>query len=417
MRSWPTPPVPSLPPDPEGGVGSGTVLSLYDSSTGTVRPTHPGPVATIYVCGITPYDSTHLGHAATYLTFDLVQRMWLDAGHQVHYVQNITDIDDPLLERAERDGVDWADLAAEQIDLFRQDMTALRVLPPADYIGAVEAMDEVSAAVAALLESGAAYRVSDEEFPDVYFDIEASGRFGYESRYDAATMDEFFAERGGDPDRAGKKHELDPLLWRMARPGEPSWDSPLGAGRAGWHIECAAIAGNRLGVISDGATIDVQGGGSDLIFPHHECSAAHAEVLAGVDRFAQHYTHAGMIGLDGEKMSKSRGNLVFVSALRAAGVDPRAVRLALFAGHYRQDRFWDNGLLAAAQDRVAAWAAAANRTGSPAGAVVADLRAALADDLDTPTALAVLDTWAADDSLDGAPVGLAVDALRGVNLT
>ena len=413
MRSWPSPSLPTVPP----GSTPGPALSLYDSSTGTVRATDPGPVATIYVCGITPYDSTHLGHAATYLAFDLVQRFWLDSGHQVHYVQNITDVDDPLLERAERDGVDWADLAAEQIELFRQDMTALRVLPPADYIGAVEAMDEVSAAVARLLDSGAAYRVADDEYPDVYFDIESSGRFGYESRYDDATMDRYFAERGGDPDRPGKKHALDPLLWRMARPGEPSWPSPVGDGRAGWHIECAAIAGNRLGVFTDRATIDVQGGGSDLIFPHHECSAAHAEVLAAGTRFAQHYTHAGMIGLDGEKMSKSRGNLVFVSKLRAEGVDPRAIRLALFAGHYRQDRFWDDSLLAEAGQRLTGWRAAATRTGAPADQVVANLRAALADDLDTPAALAALDRWAADSSLDGNAVAVAVDALLGVELS
>jgi L-cysteine:1D-myo-inositol 2-amino-2-deoxy-alpha-D-glucopyranoside ligase len=394
------------------------VLSLYDSSTGTVRPTSPGSTARIYVCGITPYDSTHLGHAATYLAFDLVQRVWLDAGHQVHYVQNITDIDDPLLERAERDGVDWADLAAEQIELFREDMTALRVLPPADYIGAVEAMSEVAGAVEALLASGAAYRVPDDDYPDVYFDTDSSGRFGYESRYDRETMNTYFAERGGDPDRPGKKHELDPLLWRMARPGEPSWPSPLGAGRAGWHIECAAIAGNRLGLlgVAEGTPIDVQGGGSDLIFPHHECSAAHAEVLSGVSRFAEHYTHAGMIGLDGEKMSKSRGNLVFVSTLRRAGVDPMAIRLALFAGHYRRDRFWDDGLLTEAQARLAAWKTAAARSGSAADHVVDALRASLADDLDTPAALALLDAWAADDALDGRAVALAVDALLGVTL-
>jgi L-cysteine:1D-myo-inositol 2-amino-2-deoxy-alpha-D-glucopyranoside ligase len=394
------------------------VLSLYDSSTGTVRPTDPGEVATLYVCGITPYDSTHLGHAATYLAFDLVQRVWLDGGHRVRYVQNITDIDDPLLERADRDGVHWADLADEQIDLFRQDMTALRVLPPAEYIGAVEAMDEVAAAVVRLVDLGAAYRLVDDEYPDIYFDVEASGRFGYESRYDAETMATFFAERGGDPDRPGKKHALDPVLWRMARPGEPSWPSPLGAGRAGWHIECTAIAGNRLGPLSSGGRrIDVQGGGSDLIFPHHECSAAHAEVLSGLDRFAEHYTHAGMIGLDGEKMSKSRGNLVFVSRLRQQGVDPMAVRLALLAGHYRQDRFWDDALLATAADRLTAWRAAARRSGSSSADVIAGLRAALSDDLDTPTALRLLDEWAAQDTLDGGEVADAVDALLGVALT
>ena len=393
------------------------MLRLYDSSTGTVRPTDPGDVATLYVCGITPYDSTHLGHAATYLAFDLVQRVWLDRGHRVQYVQNITDVDDPLLERAQRDGVHWADLAAEQIELFRQDMTALRVLPPAHYIGAVEAMDEVSDAVIALLELGAAYRLVDDEYPDVYFDIEASGRFGYESRYDDATMTAYFSERGGDPDRPGKKHALDPVLWRMARPGEPSWPSGLGAGRAGWHIECTAIAGNRLGALtSDGRRIDVQGGGSDLIFPHHECSAAHAEVLSGLDRFAEHYTHAGMIGLDGEKMSKSRGNLVFVSRLRQDGVDPMAVRLALLAGHYREDRFWDDALLAAAADRLAAWRAAAQRSGASADGVIDGVRVALADDLDTPTAIGLLDDWAADHTAAGPTVAAAVDALLGIEL-
>ncbi len=403
VRSWPSPDVPVLP-------GDGPVLRLYDSASAAVQPTRPGPVATLYVCGITPYDATHLGHAATYLAFDLVHRIWLDAGHQVHYVQNITDIDDPLLERAARDGITWQDLAAMEIDLFRDDMSALRVLPPRDYIGAVEAMDEVSTGVAALLDSGAAYRV-DDEYPDVYFDISATGRFGYESHYDRATMLALAAERGGDPERPGKRDPLDPLLWRVPRPGEPSWESPVGPGRPGWHIECAVIAGNRLG-----ATIDVQGGGSDLIFPHHESSAAHAEVLRGTDRFARHYTHAGMVGLDGEKMSKSRGNLVFVSRLLADGVDPMAIRVALLADHYRTDRSWTDGNLPAATRRLAAWGAAATRSGSDATEVVTAVRAALADDLDTPTAYAVLDAWAADDSLGGAAVAAAVDALLGVTL-
>ncbi len=422
MHSWPSPPLPSIdtPPDPPAGssadslAGKGAPLRLFDSSTGTVRPTAPGDVATLYVCGITPYDSTHLGHAATYLAFDLVQRRWRDLGHQVDYVQNITDIDHPLLERAARDGVDWADLAAGQIELFRHDMAALRILPPKHYIGAVEAMDEVGAAVQELLDAGAAYRVSDQEFADVYFDVNSTGRFGYESRYDENTMLGYFGERGGDPDRPGKKNRLDPVLWRMARPGEPSWESPLGAGRAGWHIECAAIAGNRLGVRA-GRPIDVQGGGSDLIFPHHECSAAHAEVITGAPRFAEHYTHAGMIGLDGEKMSKSRGNLVFVSRLRSAGVDPMAIRLALLTGHYRQDRSWSDALLTEATDRLANWRAAAARSGPDASGVIGELRAALSDDLDTPAAVTLLDRWAAGP-LDGPPAAVAVDALLGIPL-
>jgi L-cysteine:1D-myo-inositol 2-amino-2-deoxy-alpha-D-glucopyranoside ligase len=329
----------------------------------------------------------------------------------VHFVQNITDIDDPLLERAERDGINWRDLADREIQLFREDMTALRVLPPQDYIGAVEAMDEVTTAVQALLDSGAAYRVDDPAHPDVYFDVASAPKFGYESRYDLATMLTLSAERGGDPDRPGKRNPLDALLWRTEREGEPSWESPMGPGRPGWHIECAVIAGNRLG-----PTIDVQGGGSDLIFPHHECSAAHSEVLTGVAPFARHYSHAGMISLDGEKMSKSKGNLVFVSRLRNDGVDPTAIRLALLAGHYREDRPWNDDLLQVAQTRLRNWRTAALRSGSDASAVLTALRAALADDLDTPTALAVLDEWAANESLDGAIVADAADALLGIPL-
>jgi L-cysteine:1D-myo-inositol 2-amino-2-deoxy-alpha-D-glucopyranoside ligase len=412
MQTWSSVPVPRVP-------GTPRPLRLFDTSTAQVRPTAPGETATIYVCGITPYDATHLGHAATYLAFDLVQRQWLDNGHQVHYVQNVTDIDDPLLERAERDQDDWVVLGMRETALFREDMVALRVLPPREFVGAVEAIPEIVESIGKLLASGAAYRADDPEFPDVYFDRNASGHFGYESNYDIPTMTEFFAERGGDPDRVGKRDPLDALLWRMARPGEPSWESELGAGRPGWHIECSAIALNRLG---DG--FDVQGGGSDLVFPHHEFSAAHAEALTGKHPFARHYAHAGMIGLDGEKMSKSRGNLVFVSRLRADNVDPAAIRLALFAGHYRQDRAWTDGLLTEAQGRLARWReAVALPSAQDATDTVARLRDHLSDDLDTPKALAALDAWAeqalAHGGSDEQAPGLirtAVDALLGIEL-
>ena len=404
MLSWNSPPVPSVP-------GSRATLNLYDHARDAVCPTTPGPTATMYVCGITPYDATHLGHAATYLAFDLVHRMWLDAGHQVDYAQNITDIDDPLLERADRDGVPWRKLADREIQLFRDDMIGLRVIPPRHYVGAVEAMDEISTGVDTLLRSGAAYRLDGDEYPDVYYDLTAAPRFGYESRYDLPTMLALSAERGGDPDRAGKRAPLDPLLWRVERPGEPAWESPVGRGRPGWHVECAVIAGNYLG-----DTIDLQGGGSDLVFPHHECSAAHAETLTGRHPFARHYSHAAMIGLAGEKMSKSRGNLVFVSRLRAHGVDQTALRVALISGHYRIDRDWSDELLVQAQERIARWRLAASRTGQGAESVVAELRAALTDDLDTPSALAVLDRWADDADLDGALVASAADALLGLDL-
>ncbi len=371
----------------------------------------------MYVCGITPYDATHLGHAATYLAFDLVQRQWRDCGLDVHYVQNITDVDDPLLERAAHTGEDWQALALRETQLFREDMTALRVLPPDDYIGAVEAVPEITAAIATMLDAGQAYRVEQ----DVYFPVSAAPGFGSESHFDRETMLRLFAERGGDPQRSGKRDPLDSLLWLGRRPGEPYWDSPMGAGRPGWHIECSVIALNRLGM-----SFDVQGGGSDLVFPHHEHSAAHAEAITGTTPFARHYVHAGMIGLDGEKMSKSRGNLVLVSKLRAAHVDPMAVRLALLDGHYRADREWTGGRLPAAEARLARWRAATSLPSSPAAdATLAEVREALADDLDSTRAIAAVDAWT-DAALRssgstgspgaGALVRDLADALLGVLL-
>jgi L-cysteine:1D-myo-inositol 2-amino-2-deoxy-alpha-D-glucopyranoside ligase len=412
MQTWPSVPVPHVPGPPRP-------LRLHDTASREIRPTAPGRLATMYVCGITPYDATHLGHAATYLAFDLVHRVWLGNGHQVHYVQNVTDVDDPLLERAERDAADWVVLAMRETALFREDMAALRILPPRDYIGAVEAIPEITEVIAKMVAAGVAYRVDDQAHPDVYYDHTATEWFGSESNYDETTMRAVFAERGGDPDRAGKRHPLDPLVWRMARPGEPSWDSELGAGRPGWHIECSVIALNRLGM-----GFDVQGGGSDLIFPHHEFSAAHAEAITGQHPFARHYVHAGMIGLDGAKMSKSRGNLVFVSKLRGDGVDPMALRLALLSGHYRSDRQWTSDLLDAATARLAAWRAALGApAGPPADDTVARLRTHLSDDLDTERALLAVDAWVREAGSgrgsDAAAPGLlraAVDALLGVHL-
>jgi len=412
MQSWSPTTLPSVP-------GSAPPLRLYDTATGEVRPTAPSATARMYVCGITPYDATHLGHAATYLAFDLVNRVWRDAGHDVLYVQNVTDIDEPLLERAKRDHGDWVVLGMRETALFREDMESLRVLPPKHFIGAVEAMAEISELVSKLLAAGAAYRIDDPEYPDVYYDSAATKEFGYESGYDEATMRRLSGERGGDPERPGKRNPVDALLWRMARPGEPSWESELGIGRPGWHVECAAISLNRLG-----SQIDVQGGGSDLIFPHHEFGAAHAEAFTGVHPFARHYCHAGMIALDGEKMSKSRGNLVFVSKLRADGVDPMAVRLALLAGHWRSDRSWEPALLRTAEARVAAWREAVSLDSGPAAEdTVARLRTHLADNLDTPKALAAVDAWAREarhrrgrDSTAPGLVKIAVDALLGVAL-
>ena len=407
MQSWPAAEVPQLP-----APAAPLALRVYDTASGglvVVAPTDG--VARLYVCGITPYDATHLGHAATYLTFDSLVRVWLDQGHEVRYVQNVTDIDDPLLERAARDGVRWEDVAERETALFRSDMTALRVLPPTWYVGAVEAMEEIAQLVVRLQEAGAAYPVDG----DVYFSVAAAEHFGSVGNLDLETMLALSAERGGDPDRVGKKDPLDCLLWMQQRPGEPGWPSALGVGRPGWHVECTAIALNRLG-----DHLDVQGGGSDLVFPHHELSAAEAEVATGSQPFARAYVHAGMVGLAGEKMSKSLGNLVFVSKLLAGGTSPGALRLALLAAHYRLDREWTPAALTAGEARLGAWQAGVARASGPSGtAVLAAVRAAMYDDLNSPAALAAVDAWCAADGEDAAApevVRRLVDALLGVAL-
>ncbi|MCU1433095.1 MAG: cysteine/1-D-myo-inosityl 2-amino-2-deoxy-alpha-D-glucopyranoside ligase [Actinotalea sp.] len=397
-----------------------------DSASGAIVPAANGPVARLYVCGITPYDATHLGHAATYIAFDLLHRAWLDAGLEVRYASNVTDVDDPLLDRARERGLDWEKLAAEQTALFAEDMTALGVLPPHTYLGAVETIPTITTTVERLLDQGFAYRVpveagaggSDPGLGDVYADISVDPHFGTVDGLDHDATVALFAERGGDPGRPGKRDPLDPALWRRERPGEPAWDGgALGTGRPGWHIECTVIAQQALG-----ADFDVQGGGRDLCFPHHEMSTAHARALGDTGPRVQ--VHTGMVGLHGEKMSKSLGNLVLVSTLRERGVDPMAVRLAVLAHHYPDDWEWDDEVLAAAEARLERWRAAVSGNGGPdPESTVAALRTALAADLDAPAALRAMDTWA-DASLslggdvEGAPgvVARALDALLGIRL-
>ncbi|MFC5749644.1 cysteine--1-D-myo-inosityl 2-amino-2-deoxy-alpha-D-glucopyranoside ligase [Actinomadura rugatobispora] len=409
MRSWSVPHVPSLPA--AGLPAAGGALRLHDTGTGSIRSTAPGETARMYVCGITPYDATHLGHANTYLAFDLVNRVWRDLGHRVHYVQNATDVDDPLLERARETGEDWRELAEREIELFREDMTALRILPPDQYVGAVESIALIVEMVEKLRAKDATYEIDG----DIYFPVAADPAFGAVSRLGREEMAPLFAERGGDPDRPGKKDPLDALLWMARREGDPGWDSPFGVGRPGWHVECSAISIEHLGM-----AFDVEGGGSDLAFPHHEMSASHAQVATGERPHARAYVHAGMVGLDGEKMSKSRGNLVFVSKLRRSGADPMAIRLALLGHHYRSDWEWTEADLDGAATRLERWRAAVARPSGPAAAPVAEeIRRRLADDLDAPAALAAVDRWAAGDGADtAAPAQVRdlADALLGVAL-
>ena len=437
MDSWPAIRVPDLP-----GLGPETLI--WDTPTGGLAPSARGHLATIYACGITPYDATHVGHAATYIAWDLLIRSWRDSGHAVRYIQNVTDVDDPLLERAARDGQNWRELADREIDVYRSDMAALRLLPPDHLIGAVEALDVIEEFSGVLANLGTLYDVDG----DVYFSRSADHDFGSVSRLDNEAMIKLAAERGGDPGRPGKKDPLDPVVWVARRPGEPSWDSRFGQGRPGWHVECAAIATNYLD-----RTFDVQAGGSDLIFPHHELSASHARVAFGTpgssanDAFARRYVHSAMVRLDGEKMSKSLGNLVFVSALRGSGTDPMAIRLAILAHHHRQDWDWTTEGLAAANRRLKRWRdavrvglteptgmthepgpASSAEPDAASAAVLAAIRARLADDLDAPGALAVVDRWAeemlagsrsdpvADMTGSARLVRDAVDVLLGVAL-
>jgi L-cysteine:1D-myo-inositol 2-amino-2-deoxy-alpha-D-glucopyranoside ligase len=414
MQAWSSRPVPTLPHS-----SAVPPLQAFDTATRQLMPIGPDTgTARMYVCGITPYDATHIGHANTYIAFDLLHRVWRDRGLEVNYVQNVTDIDDPLLERATAIGIDWAALAEQQTQLFREDMAALNVLPPQHYVGAVESMPLIVDLIEHLRERQAVYPVDDSEFQDLYFAQESDLEFGSLAHLAEEEAIAIFAERGGDPDRLGKKAPLDCLVWRHAREGEPSWESVFGAGRPGWHIECTAIALDRLG-----AGFDVQAGGSDLIFPHHEMCAAQGRVATD-QPFAHAYLHSGMVGLDGEKMSKSKGNLVFVSALRESGVDPMAIRLALLDHHYREDWDWNDELLVSAQSRLNRWREAVRLdAGLNADGVLAQMRAALAHDLDAPAALGAMDAWAgasvAIDSDDAeAPVLItrACHALLGVVL-
>ena len=486
MESWRRVDVPMLP-------GSGPAPRLHDTATGELVLAAAGPVATLYACGITPYDATHMGTPPP----TPPGICWSGPGwmrprapgtprprstpqtpgtprprkpptpetphspeplprYTVVYVQNVTDIDDPLLERANRDGEDWRELARRETQRYRGDMEALRVLPPTHLIGAVEALPIIERFSARMADRGALYNVDE----DVYFAKSADHGFGSLSGpgtacgYDPGEMAELAAQRGGDPDRPGKKDPLDVLVWRAERPGEPAWDSRFGRGRPGWHVECAAIATEYLG-----NSFDVQAGGSDLVFPHHEMSASHTRVAlapAG-GAFARVYVHAGMVSYHGEKMSKSLGNLVFVNRLLADGVDPMAIRMALLAHHYRSDWEWTDAVLGDAQARLARWRAALARAegaipeaaipgplspaavpeaavpavgppATPAEMVLAGVRARMRDDLDAPGALAVVDRWA--DALLAEPptritpgdlagarlVQATVDALLGVRL-
>jgi L-cysteine:1D-myo-inositol 2-amino-2-deoxy-alpha-D-glucopyranoside ligase len=376
--------------------GAGTApMRLYDTARGEVVAFEPGPTVTMYTCGITPYDSAHIGHAATYLAYDVLQRRLRDRGHRTQCVRNVTDVDDDILRKARELGVHYLDLAAEEVARFDENMAALGLIPSFSEPRATSAIPDILGFIGMVLASGHAYQAGGA----VYFDVSSFDRFGQISHLERATMLELAAERGGRPEDPNKADPLDFVLWQPSAPGEPAWESLWGPGRPGWHIECSALSMRELG-----ETIDLHGGGSDLIFPHHECEAAQSEAATGAP-FVRHWMHVGMVRLGGTKMSKSLGNLVFVHDLLKDWESP-AIRLAVIGQHYRASWDWTDDLMPAAARRLAAWRAA-----GPGDGALDEVRRALDNDLDTPGAIAAIDRAAAA----GEGVSTAA-ALLGVSL-
>jgi L-cysteine:1D-myo-inositol 2-amino-2-deoxy-alpha-D-glucopyranoside ligase len=376
-------------------VGETQPMRLYDTARRDIVPFTPGPLVTMYTCGITPYDATHIGHAAAYVTYDLIQRRLRDRGHRTQCVRNITDVDDDILRKSRELGVHYLDLAAGEIAKFDDDMAALGLLPVWSEPRATSAIPDIRGFIGMVLDRGYAYPSGG----GVYFDVSRFDGFGRISHLSRDEMVELARERGGNPDDPNKDDPLDFVLWQPSAPGEPAWESLWGSGRPGWHIECSALALRELGT-----TIDLHGGGTDLIYPHHECEAAQSEAATG-EPFVRHWVHQAMVRMDGEKMSKSLGNLVFVHRLRESW-DPMAIRLAIIVHHYRDSWEWHDDVLPEAVERLKAWLAAGDGT-----AALDEVRAALDDDLDTPSAIAAVDRAAAR----GAGVSEAAELL-GVSL-
>lgn len=375
-------------------------MRLYCTARQQVVPFEPGETVSMYTCGITPYDAAHLGHAATYLLYDVLQRRLVDLGHTTRCVRNVTDIDDPLFEKARQLGVFYLDLAAEEMARFDSCMKALDLLPAFSEPRATSAIPDILGFIGMVLDTGHAY----ESGGSVYFDVSSYDGFGKVSHLDRDTMLRLAADNGGNPDDPNKRDPLDFVLWQPSAPDEPAWESLWGPGRPGWHIECSALALRELGT----TTIDLHGGATDLIYPHHECEAAQSEAATG-QPFVRHWLHAPLVSYEGTKMSKSLGNLVFVSDL-LKDWEPQAIRLAVLAHHYRSGWEWTDGLMPDATARLDRW-----RASSPGGAAAAGLldrvRAAVDDDLDTPAALAAIDEAAASGASVADAAGLLGVAL------
>jgi L-cysteine:1D-myo-inositol 2-amino-2-deoxy-alpha-D-glucopyranoside ligase len=353
-------------------------VMLFDTARQDIVPFSPPEEVLMYVCGITPYDATHLGHAATFLAYDVLIRRLIDLGHRVKCVRNVTDVDDPLFAKARELGVHYLDLAAGEEARFNSDMEALNVLPVHSAPRASSAIPDIRKFIQAVLDANHAYVSGDS----VYFDVSSFASFGAVSGFAEDEMHRLAALRGGNVEDPQKRHPLDFVLWQPSAADEPAWETPWGPGRPGWHVECSALALRELG-----EHVHLHGGGSDLIFPHHECERAQSESATGTT-FVDHWMHAALISKDGEKMSKSLGNLVFIDALRNEW-DPRTIRLGIISNHYRTEWEWSEQLMPTSQERLQNWLSSVDYEDD--GTLIDEVRLALDDDLDTPSACAKID--------------------------
>jgi L-cysteine:1D-myo-inositol 2-amino-2-deoxy-alpha-D-glucopyranoside ligase len=311
-------------------------LRLFDTKSKKINPI--GQVdkkIQIYVCGITPYDSAHLGHAFTYLTFDLVIRTLNFIGRKTNYVQNITDIDDPLFERARKTGTDWQTIVDSQLDIYRKDMAALNILPPDHFVGVMENMELIISQIGQTISNDLSYQIGTEW----YFKTDSEKLSKLVSSIPNDELLLIAKERGCDTDRPGKVNALDPIIWKASKDDEPYWEQDFGTGRPGWHIQCISLA-NKYAELP----LDIQGGGKDLIFPHHSMSEEQNSAL-GFGELALNYCHVGMVSYQGSKMSKSKGNLIFVHELIAEGISPMVIRLVLMQHHWRSDWEYKSGMI------------------------------------------------------------------------
>jgi len=397
-------------------------MYLFNTQTGQIEPfTARNGTVGIYVCGVTPYDTTHIGHAFTFLTFDILVRYLRFLGHRVTYVQNVTDIDDDILRKSREVGMAWDELARVETEKYVQDMRDLNALEPDHFVRATDHINDMIAIIEQLLEKGFAYEVNGS----VYFSVDRDEEFGKLSHLPREEMLPIANERGNNPDDPNKRDPLDFVLWQAAQPGEPTWDSPWGPGRPGWHIECTAMATRYLG-----PRIDIHGGGADLVFPHHECEIAQSENATGLEPFARFWMHVGMVRYQGEKMSKSLGNLVLVrDVLNDYSAD--AIRLYLFSHHYRSA--WEYR-----DDELDEWAQLADdlreAANFPAVGIEEEVDVsvyreqflnALDDDLDTPSAIkalreigqAILEAPEEDDARQAQKTLRELSGLLGLTLT